>query len=92
MELIIGILMLFGIASIGAEAEIETSATLETESTVMESAPVEQLAPKAADANQQTCLSHHMYSTYRDLTIPYGRQQRIAASCLQSCNGDCPNE
>jgi len=92
MELIIGILMLFGIASVGEEAEIETSATLETEPTVIESAPVEQPAPKAEDANQQACLYHQMHSTYRDLTIPYGSQQRIAAICLQSCNGDCPNE
>ncbi|MFC1602927.1 hypothetical protein ACFL3U_05125 [Pseudomonadota bacterium] len=92
MELIIGILMLFGIASVGAEAEIETAATLEAEPTVIESAPVEQPAPKAEDTNQQRCLFHHTYSTYRDLTIPYGSQQQIAASCLQSCNGDSPNE
>jgi len=92
MELIIGILMLFGIASVGAEAETEVSASPEIESTVKERAPVEQPAPKAADANQQTCLSHHKHSAYRDLTIPYGSQQRMAASCLQSCNEDCPNE
>jgi len=92
MELIIGILMLFGIASVGAEAEIEISATLETESTVIESVPAVQPAQKAADANQQTCLPQYRHSIYRDLTIPYGSQQRIAASCLQSCNGDCSNE
>jgi len=89
MELIIGILMLFGIASVGAEAEIETSATLETEPTVIESAPVEQHMPKAEDAIQQRCLTYHTHSTYRNLTVPYGSQQRIAASCLQSCNGGC---
>jgi len=92
MELIIGILMLFGIASVGAEAEVETAAILETESIVVESAPAVQSAPKAVDVNQQTCLSRHRRSTYRDLTIPYGSQQRIAASCLQGCNGDCPDE
>ena len=92
MELIIGILMLFGIASAGAEAEIEAPANLETESTVMESMPAVQPALKVVDANQQTCLTHHTHSTYRNLTIPYGSQQWIAASCLQSCNGDCPNE
>jgi len=92
MELIIGILMLFGIASVGAEADSETSANLETEPTVMKSAPVKQPAPKAEDVNQQTCLTHHTHSAYRDLTVPYGSQQQIAASCLQSCSGDCPNE
>jgi len=92
MELIIGILMLFGIASVEAEAEVETAANLKTEPTVIESAPVEQPAAKAEDVNQQRCLSHHTYSIFRDLTIPYGGQQRLAASCLQSCNGDCPNE
>ena len=92
MELIIGILMLFGIASVEAEAEIEAPANLETESTVMESMPAVQPALKVVDANQQTCLSHHKHSTYRDLTVPYGSQQWIAASCLQSCSGDCSNE
>lgn len=92
MELIIGILLLFGIASTGAEAEAETAANLETEPSVMESAPAVQSVPKTADANQQTCLPRHIYSTYRDLTIPYGSQQRIAASCRQSCNEGCPNE
>jgi len=92
MELIIGILMLFGIASVGAEAELETATNLEAESTVMESVSVKQPMPKAVDANQQTCLSHHEHSTYRDLTIPYGSQQRIVASCRQSCNEGCPNE
>ena len=92
MELIIGILMLFGIASAEAEAEVETAANLETDPTAIESAPAVQPAPKVADANQQTCLSHHRHSIYRDLTVPYGSQQRITAPCLQSCNGDCPNE
>jgi len=93
MELIIGILLLFGIASTGAEAEAETPAVnLETESTVIESAPAVQPTPEVIDANQQACLHLYIHSTYRDLTIPYEIQQRLAASCLQSCNGDCPNE
>jgi len=92
MELIIGILMLFGIATVGVEADSGIPANLEIKSTVTENAPAVQPAPKAADANQQRCLSHHTNSTYRDLTIPYGSQQRIAASCLQTCNGGCPNE
>jgi len=92
MELIIGILLLFGIASVGAEVEVEAANNLETKPTAIESVLVEQPAPKTADANQQRCLSHHTYSTYRNLTIPYGSQQRIAASCLQSCNGNCANE
>jgi len=92
MELIIGILMLFGIASAEAEAEIEAPANLEIESTVIENVPAVQLAPKTADANQQACLTSYTHSTYRDLTVPYGSQQQITASCLQSCNGDCSNE
>ena len=92
MELIIGILMLFGIASVEAEAEVETPANLETEPTVIESTPAVQTAPKAIEANQKACLTHHRHSIYRDLTVPYESQQRIAAPCLQSCNGDCPNE
>jgi len=92
MELIIGILMLFGIASVGSEAETKTSANLEIESTVMESAPPVQPAPKMEDATPSACLTHHTQSIYRDLTVPYESQQRIAASCLQSCNGDCPDE
>jgi len=92
MELIIGILMLFGIASTGAEAEVETATNLETEPTVIESTSAVQPAPEVVDTNQQTCLSHHIHGTYRDLTIPYGSQQRIAPPCIQSCNRDCPGE
>jgi len=92
MEFIIGILMLFGIATVGTEVEAETSANLKTEPTAIESASVVPPVPKAADANQQTCFAHDAHSTYRDLTIQYGSQQRITAPCLQSCNRDCSDE
>jgi|GEM_PF-6581490 len=94
MELILGILMLFGIASVGAEAETETPPNLEIESTIIESAPAEQPVPKVEKATPSTCFTHHTHtqSIYRDLTVPYGTQQRLAASCLQSCKGACSDE
>ena len=92
MELILGILMLFGIASTGAEAETDTTGNPNTESAVMESAPPVQPAPKAADNHQQECLTRFPHSIYRDLTVPYGSQQRTAARCPHSCKGACPDE
>jgi hypothetical protein len=92
MELIIGILMLFGIASAGAEAETETTANPEIKSAVIESMPVVQPAPKAADNLSQECLTHHPRSIYRDLTLPYESQQRTAAPCFKNYKGACSDE
>ncbi len=92
MELILGILMLFGIVSMGAEAETETTDNPDTKFAAIESTPPVQPAPKAADTHPQECLARHPHSIYRDLTLPYGSQQRTAASCLQSGNGAHPDE
>ena len=84
MELILGILMLFGIVSMGAEAETETTDNPDSESVVMESTPAVPPAPKAVDNYLPECLISHPHSIYRDLTLPYKSQQGTTICCPHS--------
>ena len=71
MEIILGILLLFGAFTLGAVSSDSTDR--ETHTTKMESDGTTQQAQAVAVGSLQKCQPSESAVTYRDLTVPYAQ-------------------
>jgi len=86
MEPILVILLLFGAFTLGAETA--DTRTVETMAPVSEQQP-QGTEKRAVTSSLKSCLSERRSTIYRDLIVPFTRQQTALSAPLDS---ECPDE